>query len=363
MSKKLILSSFVALALASPAMAEPANTSDTFPSDGYMQPDYTYLNAAVQSNLGVYEGNVTATAEYADVIYSVNPGWYLPAAGTEPAQCLANNYCSGATNLLYSETENQAINTCPIGYNSAEAGSDSIVDCYKECDIVENAVSMMEGGKDYYATGPDDCKIESCKPGYSIVGRGITGDHILSRVGGRAGTGTTPSDDTWSVDYGRENGMLVGDARCSVQTSMNTGQLLDDIKLTSGQSCYCNITEFKSSDGSFNNEVVSKWMFVGAAGANDMCAKECGSMCADVMSKMDGRTEYLRSALIKQISYVAERCDPNTITITWENADPADVSANNAGSVEYGGDIRTPVKATEVPGKTFRGWIFQKLSQ
>ena len=49
---------------------------------------------------------------------------------------------------------------------------------------------------------------------------------------------------------------------------------------------------------------------------------------------------------------------PNVITINWGGASAEDISANNAGQCIYGGDIRTPVKAIHVPGKTFVGWTF-----
>lgn len=50
--------------------------------------------------------------------------------------------------------------------------------------------------------------------------------------------------------------------------------------------------------------------------------------------------------------------NPNVININWNGADSADVIANNAGSVVYDGDIRTPVRAQNIPGKTFTGWRF-----
>ena len=50
--------------------------------------------------------------------------------------------------------------------------------------------------------------------------------------------------------------------------------------------------------------------------------------------------------------------EPNSINITWDHADAADVTANNAGSVTYDGDIRTPVKAQHINGKVFVGWVF-----
>jgi len=50
--------------------------------------------------------------------------------------------------------------------------------------------------------------------------------------------------------------------------------------------------------------------------------------------------------------------EPNTITINWDGADTEDITANNAGTCTYGGDIRTPVKAQHIPGQTFVGWTF-----
>ena len=56
-------------------------------------------------------------------------------------------------------------------------------------------------------------------------------------------------------------------------------------------------------------------------------------------------------------------CEANTITITWSNADANDISANNAGTATYGSDVRTPVKAQTIKGKTFKGWRFSKPTQ
>jgi hypothetical protein len=55
-------------------------------------------------------------------------------------------------------------------------------------------------------------------------------------------------------------------------------------------------------------------------------------------------------------------CVANTITINWSDTDPTDIDANNAGSVTYGGDIRTPRAAISKPGKQFKGWKFTRNS-
>lgn len=50
--------------------------------------------------------------------------------------------------------------------------------------------------------------------------------------------------------------------------------------------------------------------------------------------------------------------EPNVITVIWDGADPEDVAANNAGTITYDGDIRTPKKAQHINGKVFVGWKF-----
>ena len=51
-------------------------------------------------------------------------------------------------------------------------------------------------------------------------------------------------------------------------------------------------------------------------------------------------------------------CEPNTINITWEDATPESVAANNAGSCTYGGTINTPAVAPSKRGYIFTGWSF-----
>ena len=54
----------------------------------------------------------------------------------------------------------------------------------------------------------------------------------------------------------------------------------------------------------------------------------------------------------------ASECTGNTIQINWDNTEQSNIVANDAGSVTYGGDIRTPKSAIHIPGKVFTGWTF-----
>ena len=65
------------------------------------------------------------------------------------------------------------------------------------------------------------------------------------------------------------------------------------------------------------------------------------------------------------VDYNNNTCVANTITINWNGATAAAISANNAGTTTYGSDIRTPqsVDSSLVPaGKRFVGWKFSKPS-
>ena len=55
-------------------------------------------------------------------------------------------------------------------------------------------------------------------------------------------------------------------------------------------------------------------------------------------------------------------CIGNIITIDWFDALAEDISANNAGTMTYGGDIRTPRAAIDKTniGLRFKGWKFNK---
>ena len=55
-------------------------------------------------------------------------------------------------------------------------------------------------------------------------------------------------------------------------------------------------------------------------------------------------------------------CVGNIITIDWSDALAEDISANNAGTMTYGGDIRTPRAAIDKTniGLRFKGWVFNK---
>ena len=132
-------------------------------------------------------------------------------------------------------------------------------------------------------------------------------------------------------------------------------------KTDSGRYCYCQMTDFKLNDDIKTPVTSAPWVFGGDSFSEGACAEYCASNCADKL-RNNLYTSAFRAAMYGMLGTrtVGGVCAANEISITWADADPADVAANNAGVCTYDGDIRTPAKAITKPGKTFKGWKFQK---
>ena len=159
----------VGLGAAMPAFAE------SFPSNGLMLENKTYTKAATEENMGAYEGTVTASAEYANTLYKIIGGTYLPAGAEVAAQCPANSYCSGLTDATYNESAAQGATSCPSGYPNSAAGASSNTQCYTACTVksanIEHASAVS--GNDYYGDGTDTCFATACENGYHVEGSSV----------------------------------------------------------------------------------------------------------------------------------------------------------------------------------------------
>ncbi len=192
----------------------------------------TYANAATHSNMGVYDGAVTATAEYEDILYQIGAGTYLPAGATVAEQCPANSYCPGVTGATYNETASQGASSCPSGYPNSDAGASSNTQCYTACTVgmVEHATAV--DGNDYYNTDADTCAATACENGYHVDGsvRVIEQTPLIDvdyTVGGDNGYGYISADggdtkntdtygltenNTWAAKF--DYGVVYGRASC-----------------------------------------------------------------------------------------------------------------------------------------------------
>jgi hypothetical protein len=119
------------------------------------------------------------------------------------------------------------------------------------------------------------------------------------------------------------------------------------------------LTSYKDADGNEHN-LSTPWVFYGDL---SYCADNCADYCHYGMSGDNWQYGRFRTAMFDSIQSSPAMCEANVININWYNADSEDVSANNAGTATYGSDVRTPVKAQTIKGKTFKGWRFSKPQQ
>ncbi len=441
MKNKMVVTIGGAIAALCPWMAR----AESFPSDGVMLENKTYESAATYSNLGTYDGTVTAAAEYADVLYQVGAGQYLPA-GSEGvgAICTAGNYCPGLTDATYSATNNQGLNACPNGYPNSESGATVNTQCYTTCtdkSVIAHATAVA--GNDYYGNGVDTCYATACDNGYHPYNgtEMIEQDPLIDVDPGLVGTdvgyisadgsykhkdndyGLT-ANNTWATEF--SYGTVYGQASCQSSVSDETNamiyysgmmnspgavtaeevraELLERVdadkanavadvfaefkagtktdedalkaavailgieydanfsKTDSGQYCFCQMTSFTQSGQSGQVTVTSApWVFRFDNGSAGDCANNCADDCAYNLQADRADARAFRAAVLGSLGRrTVGVCAANEISITWADADPADVAANNAGVCTYDGDIRTPVKAISKPGKTFKGWTFSK---
>jgi hypothetical protein len=81
------------------------------------------------------------------------------------------------------------------------------------------------------------------------------------------------------------------------------------------------------------------------------------------MRDTDSVSLAFRAALFGSVQPSLAMCEANVININWSDASQTDIDANNAGTATYGSDVRTPVKAQTIKGKTFKGWRFSKPTE
>ena len=444
MKNKIFATMGGAIAALCPWMAR----AETFPTDGNMLENKTYESAATYDNLGTYAGPVSAAAEYADILYQVGAGQYLPA-GSEGvgAVCTAGNYCSGLTDATYSATDNQGLTACPDGYPNSDAGASMNTQCYTTCtdaSVIAHATAVA--GNDYYGNGTDTCYPTACDNGYHTY-NGIEMIETDPLVPGadlsvtastygyinpngaskyKEGDFGLTENGTWGAKF--SYGTVYGQARCpsslteslagmrsysgmmpyesskpeadKVRTALETagvdsaavdavvdmhekylaGEIdyeeayktayailgsdydADFSKAGSGQYCFCQMTAYSASGSSELIPVTSApWVFLNRLDPADYCENGCAGLCTTYIRDDNAYYRGFRAAVLGTLgTRTVGVCAANEISITWADADPADVAANNAGVCTYDGDIRTPVKAITKPGKTFKGWKFQK---
>ncbi len=199
-----------------------------------MLEDMVYEEAATYGNMGVYDGTVTATAEYDDILYQIGAGTYLPAGSEGNLEiCPANSYCPGDVDVTYNETTDQGISSCPSGYPNSAAGASSDTQCYTACTVssanIEHATAV--DGNDYYNTDADTCAATACEGGYHVDGSVVRvieqtplidvdytvagNGHGSIRADGTSSNADTyglTENNTWAAEF--DYGIVYGRASC-----------------------------------------------------------------------------------------------------------------------------------------------------
>ena len=394
MKNKIFLTSAFAMCVATTAMAEMTD-SNSFPNannNEYMQANTRYIGAATSTNMaGVYENSVYANAQYTTNNYTVSAGTYLPADAEATATCTAGSFCPGLQSpVQYNATTAQGINACPTGYTNSAQGATSNTQCYRTCasNDVPHSTGTLNGGVYYNGTngdGTNACEPTACVNGWHLK----PGLDLSTEIGDTAGVNSAyvnnsgsfseygasngqsyygiSGNNTWAVEYRDSKGIVTGQARCSTQPGDNnnwswtnptiTSSLTDETGQNGAQYCYCTVTGYTPVGGDITT-LAAPWVFYGDYGSASNCANDCAYNCAYNMRGPNSNTLAFRAAVFGAIESSPASCEANTITINWSDADLADVTANEAGTVTYGGDVRTPVKAQTKKGKTFSGWVF-----
>jgi hypothetical protein len=427
MKQKLFLSSMLIMSVA-PAMAE------TFPSNGLMQENTTYTNAATETNMdGVYEGTVNATAEYENILYQIGTGQYLPAGAESPIDCnVPGSFCPGLSQgVNYDENTPQGLTSCSTATNGEYTLSDgtgtSADSCYATDTVSCSTRNPYVGGhatnvvygnstngnascKTYYADTntcildeTDACQITNltCENGYHKEGGSISltaqetqkmmylleNPTIISKlpnaatipfIGGTEAYNNLNAQDTEALKHGEwllvsadNQKIAYGTSSCNNYSGTYTGDgdyftfKNDALKLPTelnsdmqGQNCWCMIKAGKI--GQQISDKSSYWINISSYNTANECSTSCTYDCIGtiIFSYNPDSGVSLIESLMHTMTDKELTCSANTITINWSDVDPEYAGQNGEGTATYGSDIKTPVKAQTIKGKTFKGWRF-----
>ncbi len=184
-----------------------------------------------------------------------------------------------------------------------------------------------------------------------------------------ASTYELTENGTFALEYANNKGMIKGRAQCSRQVPANkwyndanrtfsNDHFVSTLPDSTGPYCWCTLDEYTPVDGA-PMSLSGPWVFANDYGSASNCADYCaGNYCANSLGSTSSYYLAYRSAVLGSLTGDVATCAANVITINWSGASAADIAANTAGTVTYGGDIRTPRAATIIPGKVFLGWKF-----
>lgn len=277
MKTKLILTSMLAIIVATPAIAAVGDTN--------FEINQSDVSSCAIDVLGVDENTANAEAAWQALTYSCPAGTYLPDGDTwdtdnqytnnNCATCPTGSYCagSGSTPFTYSESADQGITACPSGYPNSSAHSSAESSCYRTC-AASDVAHLKSGGTvsgRYYSGNNNQCEpadAQQCAGGYHYVAgfnpstslpatsqNGNSNEYHSHNNSNVSSNGSSLPTGGWSATWtsGTNQGTMTGIASCnstsgsldprstSAANTMNTS--------SSGQDCWCMPTSWTPSGG------------------------------------------------------------------------------------------------------------------
>ena len=406
MNKKRLLTSFVAIGFAAPAMAE-YQTVSTFPST-YMSKEKIYTNAATSTNTGKTSGTAVAGA-----FYGLVKGYYFAEGSYAAAACPANSYCPGTNGTLRGPNNLSAVgatacSTLTGSYSSSAGGTSATSerDCYKACTLDSATTTSLTSSSHLYYGGGDTCAPSACKTGYTKTSNGngrakwgvSSGACVIFQTSGSvtgtveavlSGNNVTDCFSTAGEDYGLDSGLNwayePGGAKYPVNNSgivfghfRCAGGAVGDISSSApaagtGNVCYCRVEGVKYVLDPATHTLSSlyakpsPYLAVRDLGTN--CSAQCSKNCARVFLAYEnsGFASYLSDEQVKTVPSLS-MCTPSRYKITYKcgrRPGGSSVGGNDViGYAVYGSSYKTKERSVTngiycsmaTTGWTLLGW-------
>lgn len=375
MKTKLILTSMLAIIVATPAIAAVGDTN--------FEINQSDVSSCAIDVLGVDENTANAEAAWQALTYSCPAGTYLPDGDTwdtdnqytnnNCATCPTGSYCagSGSTPFTYSESADQGITACPSGYPNSSAHSSAESSCYRTC-AASDVAHLKSGGTvsgRYYSGNNNQCEpadAQQCAGGYHYVA-GVP-DLLPIIENGIPAFEYMDDNIILSVDNSYEFTRIM--AVITPQCSTQSGTAIDGANVTTlstlpdsaGQYCWCQLFRYRVTIGGVNTDYTTPgpWVSIKDMNSASSCASGCSNLCGSVIGgESNNFTDpaLARERFLRSNNPAPASCTANTITLNWGG-----YGANNDQSEQtqctYGEGITTPTTAPTKRGYTFTGWRF-----
>lgn len=380
MSKKLILTSFIAVMLANPALAVTETSNFAEP----LKANYKYLNAANQTNLGKSSGTVLAAA-----YYDILPGYYLPANTYEPALCPANKYCAGAKNKTSSNSVQGSPVACPSAYPLSDQGAASEMFCYSSSSCPQPGTGVTAYSGRVYSDGISTCAPSSCAAGWTKTAgldiwtnKSLTSPSVYNYSNSpNSGLGSSVTE-WWRVEdpsYGTITGSIawlngfgmsdLGVTKDEAPDMLPAGYenhkfdgtyyVLSNTYNGNGETmpCYCNIKGY--NNGSSDLVVTeSAYKYLGLKSSQN----DCLSGCANAFTYDEAGVTPWRNALLAHTSNNGiSTCSANQYTASFSCGDGTGTVASQ--SVAMAGELTLPAgTGCTRTGHEFVGWVYNGVT-